>query len=61
MGGTDSQQSVNIAKQLNAQSIFHHLDWGGDHTQDVLIHKEKFQAVVNEFLNKVDGRFLTKN
>lgn len=58
---TDSQQSVNIAKKLNAQSVFHHLTWGGDHTQDVLIHQEKFRAVVKEFLKKVDARFLKKS
>jgi len=58
---TDSQQSVNISKNLNTQSVFHHLTWGGDHTQDVLLHKDKFRKVVNEFLRKVDARFLRKN
>lgn len=55
---TDSQQSVNIAKKLNAQSVFHHLTWGGDHTQDVLIHKDKFRKVIREFLMKVDAKFI---
>lgn len=57
---TGSQQSVNISKKLNAQSVFHHLTWGGDHTQDVLIHKEKFRTVVKDFLRKVDVNFLKK-
>lgn len=57
---TDSQQSVNIAKHLNKQSVFHHLTWGGDHTQDVLINKDKYRKLINDFLLKVDKRFLKK-
>lgn len=53
---TNSQQSVNIASYLNDQSEFHHLDWGGDHTQDVLIHTERYTALVQQFLrDKVNG------
>ena len=58
---TDSQQSVNIAKNLNAKSTFHHLDWGGDHTKDVLINKERFRKVVKAFLKNIDERFLKEN
>jgi len=50
---TNSSQSVNIAENLNAQSVFHHLTWGGDHTLDVVLHKEKFRALVNDFLEKL--------
>ncbi len=55
---TDSAQSVNIAKHLNNKSVFHHTTWGGDHTLDVVFHKEKFKILVNDFLKKVDGHFL---
>ncbi|MFK7937307.1 MAG: alpha/beta hydrolase family protein [Saprospiraceae bacterium] len=49
---TNSQQSVNIAKNLNTQSEFHHLDWGGDHTADVRINKERYANLVYQFLDK---------
>ena len=55
---TDSQQSVNIAKNLNAKSVFHHLTWGGGHTLDVVIHQDKFRAIVNDFLKTVDKNLL---
>lgn len=55
---TDSAQSVNIAKHLNAKSVFHHTTWGGDHTLDVVFHQKKFKKVVNDFLKTVDGHFL---
>jgi len=55
---TASRQSVNISKALNAQSTFHHLDWGGDHTQDVLINKDQFRQLIREFIGSVDQRFL---
>lgn len=58
---TASQQSVNIAKGLNPKSTFHHLDWGGDHTQDVRINKERFQQLITDFIGKVDVRFLKGN
>lgn len=55
---TDSSQSVNIAKHLNAQSVFHHLTWGGDHTLDVVVNQEKFRTLVTDFLRTVDKQFL---
>ena len=55
---TDAQQSVNISKNLNTQSEFHHLNWGGGHTLDVVLHKEKFRTIVNDFLKRIDGPFL---
>lgn len=57
---TNSQQSVNIAKYLNDKSVFHHLDWGGGHTEDVRIHQDRFRAIINDFLRSVDERFLKK-
>ncbi len=58
---TNSSQSVNISKNLNAKSVFHHLIWGGDHTLDVVLHKEKFKTLINDFLRTVDVQFLREN
>lgn len=55
---TASWQSVNISKHLNAASQFHHLDWGGDHVEDVRIHKERYRELVNAFIGKVNPDFL---
>ena len=55
---TDSIQSVNIAKHLNAKSVFHHLTWGGDHTLDVVVNQARFKTLVTDFLRTVDGQFL---
>ena len=55
---TDSQQSINISKNLNARSEFHHLHWGGGHTLDVVIHKDRFRTIVNDFLKKIDSPLL---
>lgn len=58
---TDSRQSVNISRKLNPKtSTFYHLDWGGDHTEDVRINKERFQELVNEFLAGIEEDFLKK-
>ncbi|MEZ4884251.1 MAG: alpha/beta fold hydrolase [Chitinophagales bacterium] len=56
---TNSQQSVNIAKKLKPNNFtFHHLDWGGDHTRDVLFHTEEYKELVNVFLKGLEGDFL---
>lgn len=55
---TNSTQSVNISKQLNAQSVFHHLSWGGDHTLDVVLHQEKFRILIHNFLKTVNPDYL---
>ena len=55
---TNSSQSVNIAKHLNAKSVFHHLTWGGDHTLDVVFHQEKFKILINDFLKTIEVNFL---
>jgi len=57
---TNSQHSINIAKNLNDQSVFHLLTWGGKHTEDVRIHQDQFQVLINDFLGTVDERFLKK-
>lgn len=55
---TDIKQSINISKNLNNISEFHHLNWGGAHTLDVVLNKENFRKIVNDFLRKIDGSFL---
>ena len=56
---TASSQSVNIAAKLNpSTSSFHHTDWGGDHTHDVRINKERFQELINTFLAEKASHFL---
>ena len=55
---TAPQQAINIAEKLNKKSTFHLLDWGGNHTHDVLFNKEKFKQLVNQFLRKNAANFL---
>lgn len=56
---TNSQQSVNISQQLqSSKSVFHHLDWGHDHTKDVLFSTERYKTLVNDFIGGVDSTFL---
>jgi len=53
---TASSQSVNISKHLtHPNSIFHHTQWGSEHTRDVLDHTDKFIQLVDDFLETVDG------
>ena len=52
---TASHQSENIAEKLNNHSIFHLLKWGGDHTEDVRINKDRFKGLVNDFLDGLKG------
>lgn len=55
---TGSSQGVNISKELNAAtSTFHHLDWGGGHTMDVILNKEKYTALVYDFIQEKVGNF----
>lgn len=46
---TGSQQSVNISKHLPQASVFHHTQWGSDHTQDITSHTSKYKALVDQF------------
>lgn len=56
---TNSQQSVNISKNIKSENFtFHHLDWGNDHTKDVLNHTERYKTLVNTFLESIEGDFL---
>ena len=55
---TNSQQSVNIAARLKTDiSTFHHLDWGNDHTGDVLYNREEYGELVDKFLLEKVGAF----
>lgn len=53
---TNSQQSANIAKNLNSSSEFHHTEWGNIHVMDVISNKEDIKALLSNFLNKNDLR-----
>jgi len=46
---TGSQQSVNISKVLPDNSVFHHTQWGSDHTQDITSHTVKYKALFDRF------------
>jgi len=46
---TESIQSVNISKVLPANSIFHHTQWGSDHTQDITSHTTKYKGLFDTF------------
>jgi len=51
---TASQQSANIAEHLTkTNQRFHHSNWGGGHTKDVLVNTEKFKNEVNLFLKEI--------
>lgn len=55
---TASSQSVNISKQMpKDKHVFHHTDWGGKHTQDVLINPEGYAELVAEFVEKFELGF----
>ncbi|MBT8218815.1 MAG: prolyl oligopeptidase family serine peptidase [Bacteroidia bacterium] len=54
---TGSQQSVNISKHLPDESEFHHTQWGSDHTRDITEHPEKFQQLVDAFMDKYVPEF----
>lgn len=55
---TDSEQSVNIAKNLNpAKSEFHHTDWGSDHVMDVINRPDEYKQMIHDFIKKEVGTF----
>lgn len=59
---TNSQQSVELAKHLNHEkSVFHHLDWGEDHSRDVYINRDRYKILVNDFLNSIDSSYVRKS
>ena len=49
---TSSQQSVNIAKQLNAKSTFHHTQWGNIHVMDVINNTQEMKGFLTNFILK---------
>lgn len=55
---TASQQSVNIAAVLNPKNTqFHHLDWGAGHGKDITENKDKYTALVFEFMKTFAPNF----
>lgn len=49
---TSSQQSVNISKNLNASSEFHHTQWGNKHVMDVINNTEDMKEILSDFIEK---------
>ncbi len=49
---TNSNQSVNISKNLNEGSIFHHTQWGNEHVMDVLNNTEEMKGLLVEFIKQ---------
>jgi len=49
---TSSDQSVNVSKNLNESSEFHHTQWGNDHVMDVVNNTEEMKALLMEFIQK---------
>lgn len=47
---TSSDQSVNISKNLNDQSEFHHTQWGNDHVKDVVNNTEEMKGLLMNFI-----------
>lgn len=56
---TNSQQSINISKNMSPRnSEFHHTQWGNDHVQDVVNNGEEFKEITVNFLNQYAPHFL---
>ncbi|MBC6410390.1 MAG: prolyl oligopeptidase family serine peptidase [Ekhidna sp.] len=49
---TSSDQSVNISKNLNNRSVFHHTQWGNDHVDDVVKNTEGMKKLLMNFIEK---------
>ncbi|WP_462248046.1 alpha/beta hydrolase [Ekhidna sp.] len=49
---TNSQQSANIAENLNDSSIFHHTEWGNVHVMDVISNKVEVKNLLNQFIDR---------
>lgn len=54
---TGSHQSVNISKHIPESSVFHHTQWGSDHTHDITAHTDKYKALVENFKAKYVPRW----
>ena len=46
---TNSNQSVNISKNLPPNSVFHHTQWGSDHTRDITQYPDRYQELFDDF------------
>ena len=49
---THSNQSINIAKNLNDLSEFHLTKWGNKHVRDVIYNKEEIENLISKFIAK---------
>lgn len=49
---TGSIQSVNIAKNLNNRSEFHHTQWGNKHVMDVINNRDEIENLILDFIEK---------
>ncbi len=49
---TSSEQSVNISKNLNKRSEFHHTQWGNNHVRDVLNNTDEMKNLLIQFIEK---------
>lgn len=49
---TSSQQSVNISKNLNDRSEFHHTQWGNIHVMDVINNTQDLKVILGDFIDK---------
>ncbi len=52
---THSAQSIHIAERLNDRSVFHHTQWGNDHTADVRNNMVDYQALISDFITELDN------
>ena len=46
---TGSSQSVNINKVLPQPKVFHHTQWGSDHTKDITDHTSEYKSLFDQF------------
>lgn len=49
---TSSDQSANIAANLNPASTFHHTQWGNGHVMDVVHNTEEMKKYLMDFIEK---------
>ncbi|MEM0940825.1 MAG: alpha/beta fold hydrolase [Bacteroidota bacterium] len=49
---TNSVQSVNISKNLNEKSVFHHTHWGNKHVMDVVNNTNEMRKILMDFIRE---------
>lgn len=54
---TNSNQSVNISRNLNEKSEFHHTKWGNEHVMDVINNKDEIQELIMNFIRRNDFQY----